>query len=197
MATNCCQLVGNFSIDVGACIISISSNCSTEITNACGDNNPLAGPTTQTVNIAGYASSEVFHGCPSRAGVSIPWIRKYDCENDLSHFIFSGEGQAFVAGDFGGLVYVKYPLVESCPAVSASSSSGPTGVYMAIEQINGYGLVYDGLPFKFETNATQTTLTLSGDYVDGLYYLQNFNLEAQPGQLPIASYTLVKSITRD
>lgn len=193
MASNCCQLVGDLNLGISdGCIISISSNCSTEITNACGDSQPLEGPTTQTVSIAGYADSEIYSGCPGRAGVSIPWLRKFDCDDNKVYLISSGQGQAYTSPEAEIWATVKFEVGPRCNSWSASSSSGPQSIYMATEQINGYGLIYSGGPFAFDTDQNSSAFDL-GELGD-TFYLQSFSLEMQPGQLPTANYTFVRSI---
>lgn len=193
---DCCQLVGNLAIDSPGCYISVNTSCNTEIINACGDDTPLCGPTTQTVTLAGYASESIHVGCPGRAGVSIPWIRKYDCVNNIIHFLFAGKGQSYVAGDVGGLASITTALTcaPSSDTFSASSTSGPTTIYMQTTQINGYGLNYTGDPISFTTTKEGTTVDLSVGNISGDFYLQTFNLDMQPGQLPVANYTFVRGL---
>jgi len=192
MASECCQLVGNLDTGIEGCIISISTGCNTEVILACGDD-PLEGPTTASLNITAYAGTEFWHGCPSRAGVSIPFIRKYDCVEDIVYFIFSGQGQSFYTGDANQFVDLNNTLPTSCVSISASSASGPTGVYARTTQTNGYGLTYAGGPISFTTSAEGTTLSLAGIFAGPTYYLQSFSLEAQSGQLPTVSYSFVYS----
>jgi hypothetical protein len=192
---DCCKLAGNVSIGGSGCYISVNTSCSTEITNVCGDDTPLCGPTTQSVTLAGYASDTVHVGCPGRAGVSIPWIRKYDCVNNKIYFLFGGKGQSYVAGDVNGLASISYTVnAPSSDSFSASSSSGPTSVYMETLQENGYGLNYTGGPISFTTSKEGTTINLSIGNISGLFYLQSFGLDMQPGQLPVANYTFVRGL---
>jgi len=195
MGAECCNLVGNLSISMG-CYISVSTNCNTEIINVCGEDTPLCGPTTQTVNLSGFASSVVHIGCPGKAGVSIPWVRKYDCDTDIVYFLFSGKGQSYVSGDVGGLASIS-TAVECAPSTSsfsANSSSGPTSIYMETSQTNGYGLDYTGGPISFTASKTGTVAKLNVGNISGTFYLQTFNLDVQPGQLPVANYTFVRSL---
>ena len=187
MAVNCCQLVGNLDLGLEGCIISINTSSSTEVIMACGED-PLEGPTTGTVSISAYvADSQVWIGCPSRAGVSIPFIRKYDCENDKVHFIFSGQGQSFISGGADKYVSLNKILPTTSRSVSASSASGPSSLYMDTLQTNGYGLSYDGGPINFTTSKEGTTMSILGNTC----YLQSFSFEAQPGQIPVVSYSFV------
>ena len=121
---DCCKLVGDLKLNIDGCIISVSTGCNTEIITACADE-PQEGPSTTTVNLSGYANSDLWVGCPSKAGVSIPFVRKYDCENDILYLIFSGQGQSFFTGDADELVTLNTTLETTCASYSASSSSGP------------------------------------------------------------------------
>lgn len=194
--SECCQLVGNLSISDPGCYISVNTSCSTEITNVCGDDTPMCGATTQTISLSGYANNAIHVGCPGKAGVSIPWIRKYDCDLNKVHFLFSGEGQSYTSGDVGGLVDIHHTVscAPTSAAFSASSSSGPASIYMQTTQINGYGLIYGGNPISFTTSKDSTTINLNIGNISGLFYLQTFNLDLQPGQLPVANYTFVRAL---
>lgn len=196
MADDCCQLVGDLDLGLNiGCIISVNSSCSTEMTNACGADTPYAGPSTQTVTLAGYAADEIYIGCAGSASVNINWLRKYDCVEDKVHFIFAGEGEASITGEVAGLAEVKYQLGPTdCLALSASSQSGPSSIYTITNQIMGYGMIFRGTPIEFNTDAEGTTINLGG-LLAGTYYLQSFSLEMQPGQLPIANYTMVRDVT--
>jgi hypothetical protein len=193
MAGECCNLVGDLELGISSgCIISVNTSCSTEITNACGETDPQEGPTTQTVSISGYAETTIYKGCPARAGVSIPWIRKYDCDEDIVYLISSGEGQSYATRDAEYLARVKYPVGPECESWSANSSSGPSSIYMVTTQINGYGLVYSGGPFEFDTAQNIDTYDLG--LLGNSFYIQSFSLEMQPGQLPIANYSFVRTL---
>jgi hypothetical protein len=192
MAGECCQLVGALDLGLDGCFISVSTNCSTEIGAICGDD-PVEGPTIGTVNLSAYMGEELWVGCPSKAGVSIPFIRKYDCENDRLYFIFNGKGQSFYNGDADQFVSLHTVLPTSCTSINASSGSGPASIYNVSTQINGYGMSYDSGPINFSTDAKGTAIELGGIFSGPVYYLQNFSLDLQPGQLPTVSYSLVFS----
>lgn len=191
----CCQLVGNLSIGTG-CYISVNTSCSTEIINVCGDDTPLCGSTIQTVTLAGYAVDVIHVGCPGKAGVSIPWLKKYDCDTNKVYFLFAGEGQSYLAGDVGDFVSLHNTVscAPSSVSFSASSSSGPTSIYMATSQDNGYGLDYSGDPISFTTSKEGTIVNLNVGSINGAFYLQTFGLDVQPGQLPVANYTFIRSL---
>lgn len=185
---SCCQLVGNLNLGLEGCIISVSTSSSAEVAASCGDE-PLEGPVIHSVSISGYASSELWRNCPAKAGVNIPYIRKYDCSKDKVYFIFAGQGQSFVSGPVSSYASL-YKSFSSVTSFSASASSGPTGIYMEVTQTNGYGLIYSGGPFSFSTSDLGSPIDLGG-VLGGSHYLQSFSFDAQPGQLPIASYNFV------
>ena len=190
MADECCLLVGDLDLGLNGCFISVNSSCTTEVGAVCGDE-PQEGPTVGVVNLSAHASRDLWIGCPSRAGVSIPYIRKYDCDLDKLYFIFSGQGQSFFTGEAGQFVSLNTLLPTSCEALNANSSSGPASLYTRSTQYNGYGMTYDGSPISFVTDADSTVIDLGGIFRDNVYYLQSFNLELTPGQLPVVSYSMV------
>jgi hypothetical protein len=190
----CCKLVGNLSLGIEGCITSISTSCNTELNFSCGI--PLEGMSTVTVNISALHTYEggtfsIWKDCSTKAGVSIPYVTKYDCENDIVYFIFSGQGQSFGFGSYSSLVTLKNALATTCTALSASSSSGPSALYTMETQTNGYGMTYNGGPIAFDTSAAGTQISLGGIFQDITMYLQNFSIDAQLGQYPMVSYTLV------
>lgn len=188
MGNECCNLVGNLKLGLEGCIISINVTGKTDVNIACGE--PLPGPTTGSVSLTGYVSNEMFVGCPSRAGVNIPWIRKYDCDSNKVHFIFSGEGSSFIEGEAGQFVTLNKSLDREYTSINASSSSGPQSIYMKTTHIDGYGLTYNGGPISFTTKPESTVIPNFG-VGEGDMYLQNFNLEASPGNIPTVSYSFV------
>lgn len=194
MADNCCQLVGDLDIGIdGGCIISVSTNSSTEVIMACGEE-PLEGATVGTINISAYADTAVWVGCAFKASVSIPFIRKYDCVEDKVYFIFSGRGQSFYSGPKPSYIDLYKTLPTTSVSLSANSSSGPTSIYTNTSQTNGYGMSYTGSPISFTTTPEGTEIKLGKTFGDGPFYLQSFSLDAQPGQFPVANYSLVYSI---
>lgn len=191
---SCCQLVGNLDLGVdGSCIISVSNSSTTEVITSCGDE-PLEGATTGSLSISAYADTAIWIGCPCKAGVSIPFVRKYDCVNDVVYFIFSGQGQSFYAGPKPNTISLEKVLPTTSDSISASSSSGPASIYMNTKQYNGYGMSYSGDPFSFTTSSEGTRMSIGGALGDGPFYLQSFSYDAQPGQFPVVTYSLVYSI---
>ena len=77
--------------------------------------------------------------------------------------------------------------------ISASSQSGPQAMYTDIEQTEGVGMSYSKGPITFDTSS-EATCTLDNMGVGTSdYYLQNFNIELVPGQIPVANYTFAYS----
>jgi hypothetical protein len=195
MADDCCKVVGNLDLGIDGCFISVNSSCSTEMSSACGVDTPLPGPTIQTVNLTAYAGDDLHIGCSASAQVSINWIRKFDCDNDITYFLFAGEGESSIIGDVGNLAELKNEAgTNACVSLSASSQGGPASIFTETTQTNGYGLIYRGDPIDFITDEGGTSIRLGG-ILAGDYYLQSFSLDLQPGQLPVANYVLVRGLT--
>jgi hypothetical protein len=192
----CCQLVGNLQLSgFNGCVTSINVSANTEINTQCAS--PRTGPTVGNVSLTGYASSTVYVGCPSQAGVSVNWIRRYDCENDIVYFIHSGQGSSFISGPLTGITYVSMnqSTGRTYPVISANSSSGPTSLYLETNREDGYGLSYSGDLFNFNT-ASENDLIISNFGVgSGDMYLQNFSLSASPGTYPTVSYSFLFTIS--
>ena len=194
MVEDCCKLVGNLALGLSECIISVSTSCNVEIINACVTK-LLEGPGTLSINISGYASNTIWKDCPARAGVSVGYVTKYDCDQDVMHIIYVSKGQSYKIGNIENLgVDLLDELPTSCISLSASSSSGPASLYTEAEQVNGYGLNYNGLPITFNTDNEQTLKMDLGNKLGRECYLNSFNIEAQPGQFPVASYSFIKAL---
>ena len=187
MASDCCNLVGNLSIGEGVISVQVRSN--TEVNKSGTD--IIVGPTIGSITISAFANTQIHVGCAGRAGVSINWIRKYDCDNDIVYFLFSGSGRSFISGDVKGLAAVSNSVV-SYPILNASAANGPSSLYENSTQLDGYGLTYVGGPFPFNTDeeggVVFTDITGIGT---GTVYLQSFSLQCNPGNFPIANYDLI------
>ena len=191
MPAGCCQLVGDFPIDPTKCFISINVSSSTE-SSLIENEELIIGPTIGTVSLTGYAQNDRYYGCPARASVQVPWIRKWDCDNNEVYFIPTGEGRSSVSGGDISQFASLHWIVGSYRIVSASSSSGPTAIYTDEEQTDGYGLSYFKGPITFSTSPDGVTWNGEGLNLGvGTMYLQNFSLELTPGEIPVASYSFV------
>jgi len=186
-----CRLVGDLDLGIDGCVVSVDVSCSTDIVLACGEE-VKEGASIQTISLSAFAGTVVWAEAPSKAGVSIPFVQKYDCEEDIMHFIFSGEGKSFYTSAANQLVDLHHVFPTECTSYSASSSSGPATVYLLDTQVNGYGMTYKGGPLSFSTSAEGTLISV-GDL--GACYLQNFSLNAQPGQIPTVSYSFVRPLS--
>ena len=200
--SGCCNLVGNFKINAPG-IVSVSSkgDTATQLISANGQNALTIAPSTGTVSISAYASYNRYRGCPGRAGVSIPWITKSDCNKYI--YLFGGFGKSYIAGEVGG--YAIFPQVAGIPnpvssfkVVSASSSSGPAALYENSTQQDGFGLIYEGYPWSVNTSTEggcKINLTSYGIGDYGLCYLQSLNIQCTPGQVPIVNMDFIYSIS--
>lgn len=194
MATDCCNLVGNFTVPgflSDNCIISINSDINSESSDF-GCSELKEGYRVGSLNVSAYANTEVYSGCKGRAGVQVLWIRKYDCVNNKLHFIFSGEGRSFKTSSLNiGSISLNKGFSTATKMVNASAQSGPGSLYTLAEQDEGIGMNYIGDPIAFNTSS-DTDCKVSDE--DREYYLQNFNIEFIPGAIPVANYTFAFSI---
>lgn len=199
---DCCKLVGNIDI-FGECWVSVDINSQTELGPFCETNEFVIGPTTVTLSLSSYAKNAIHVGCPGKATVSLPWLKKIDCENALLYFLYNKTGSASIYGDVEELATLLHPA-SSHKVWHASSASGPYSIYTEDIQYNGFGLKYDGEPITFNTE-TENGVTLNIDFlsrvgldvVDNKMYLQNFNLSMEQGQVPMASYSFVGQLKED
>lgn len=188
-APGCCKLVGDFPINTDKCYVSISVSSSTE--SSLIEDQLIIGPTVGTVSITGHAQDTIHIGCPGRANVQVPWLRKWDCDYNNLYFIPQGEGRSSVFGEVAGLASLHY-TIGTYRIVSASSSSGPAALYTDEHQTDGYGLTYTGGPISFATSPAGVTWDGEGLNLGvGVMYMQSFNIEFTPGEIPIASYSFV------
>jgi len=189
MPAECCKLVGNFPINVAECFVSINVSSSTE--SSLIENQMIVGPTVGTVSVTGHAQDTIHIGCPGRANVQVPWLRKWDCDNNDLYFIPQGEGRSSIFGEVGSLASL-HRTIGSYRIVNASSSSGPAAIYTDETQTDGYGMTYTGGPISFSTGPDGVIWDGAGlDLGIGTMYLQNFSVEFTPGQIPMASYSFV------
>jgi len=206
MGEECCLLVGGIEFNPKyGCIISISMNSRTEVVKECGDV-ALLGPTTGSVNLTAYVREmEIYAGCQASANVSIPWVRKYACEGDVVYYIQSGKGSASIIGQDYVDPYAK--LLSDTGRryynISANVGQGPTSIYAIQEQVDGSGLDYYGGPIDFNTGQGSVVqqwediMPVNFLKPEGAtpLYLQSFNLNLNPGEIPQVSYSFAFGIT--
>lgn len=199
--TTCCNLVGNFDIKAKG-IISVTSQGSTEVNliSANGKNVATVSPSSGSVSITAYAGLGKYTGCPGRAGVSIPWIIRNDCNRLI--YLFGGAGKSYISGEVGN--YARFPSIEgitnpvaSYNVISASSSSGPASIYEDSIQRDGYGFIYSGFPWNMNTTTEagcKVNLTSYGIGSYGECKLQNINIQCVPGQIPVVNMSFIYTI---
>ena len=201
--TSCCVTAGNFSglSGIGGCLISANLTARVEIIKECGvgtEGDVIFGPTVGSLSVSAYANGSVIHkDCPGRAGVSIPWSRHQGCNIAGStdsgvFFIKSGSGSAFVAGNVDGLASIIKGTNRQYPSISISSQGGPSSLGTVIVQTDGAGLSYSGQPIGFNSATNSLVYDFSVSYDGGIineWYLSNFSLELNPGEMAIANYT--------
>jgi len=196
MASECCKLVGrfydetDFTFDsLGECFVSVNNNINTEYNDfSCDD--MLGGVRTGSINLAGYAGTDIYTGCQGSAAVQVLWLRKYDCEEDKLYFIYAGEGRSHASdGADPEWVTLNNEYAEKSRSLSASSQSGPSTIFTDIEQTEGLGMTYNKGPISFNTSSEGGVTSPNYGMGNGSWYLQSFRIELVPGSIPIASYT--------
>lgn len=190
---SCCHLVGNFFEDssfvFSGCIISANNTVNTDINDYSCVDGLVQGPRIGTLNLSGYSGTEIYTGCPARAGVQVLWMRKFRCDINETHFIFLGPGRSFMQEAASTYVSLVQEVAGVTETVVASSQSGPAALFTIANQKEGLGMIYTKGPIAFSTE-TESGVTLNNMGVgNGPYYLQNFNIELVPGSIPVASYT--------
>jgi len=200
--TSCCNLVGNFPGIATKGIISITSQGSTEasLITAYGNSAVIVSPSTGTVSISAYAGTKRYVGCPGRAGVSVPWIVRNDCDKNV--YLFGGAGKSYISGEVAP--YAKFPTIAGVPSplnsytvINASASSGPASLYENATQKDGYGLVYLGRPWSMNTSTEAgCTVNLTSHGIGGYgdCRLQNISIQCVPGQIPVVNMSFIYSI---
>ena len=196
MAIDCCCLSGDLTVNLDACLISLSTSSKTQFSQLCSDNTAILGPVVGTLSITAYADNVIYKGCPAGAGVSMPWLVKYDCNNDRLYYLFGGEGSSYTTGEPPNAT--KHITANArYKSISASAGSGPATPCTIACREEGYGLTYNGGPISFSTTS-ESELSYSSSYIisdlgaeDGVMYLQSFSVEYTPGSIPVASYSFL------
>ena len=199
MADDCCNLTGQFPITLDGCVISMNTSSKAQFSQLCSDDAVVMGPVVGTLSMTAYASNTIHKDCPAGAGVSIPWVLKYDCDNDILYYIFAGQGESYVFGPIGSYASLSItPTPEpSYLHINASAGSGPATLYTKTCRKEGYGLSYRGSPISFSTSSEGDITYSASDIISGLgavdniLYLQSFSVELTPGSIPVASYSFV------
>lgn len=193
---DCCQTISELRLGYPfntGCVISVSANARPEIIMKCQEE-VIYGPTIGSVSVSAYATNDFHVGCPGRAGVSLNWQRRYDCEKDVVYFIPTGEGASYLMGDVEGLATIRIQIDHSFRNISASAQGGPSSIYTDEIQYEGYGLVYSGDPVSFNTGS-DTLIYPNFGVGSGDMYLQSFSVEFTPGEIPVANYSFAFAIT--
>jgi len=201
MAISCCNLVGNFDIRAEG-IISVSSKGSTpvQLFTSGGSSAITVAPSSGSVSITAYAATRVHSDCAAKAGVSVNWITRTDCDKNI--YLFGGPGKSYIQGPTLGLAYfpnivgVNNPVNEY-EIVDASASSGPASIYTVDVQQDGFGLIFNGTPWHINTTIEDNCIINLSNYGIGDYgecMLQSLNLTCIPGQVPTVSLDFIYSI---
>jgi len=193
---DCCNITAYFPTSFDN-IISIDSKSGTDAIQI--DDELYVGPTKGTASVSVYVSDSIYKGCAGQARVDIPWIQKYDCDNDVVHFIFKGAGRSSIIGEVDKNIVdlSNSNVLNSYRYIKASSSNSPISLYTDDMQYDGYGLKYTGDPWPFDS-INEDTLVISNQGINtnsppiwGDLYLHGFSISFNPGSLITATYSFV------
>jgi hypothetical protein len=192
---NCsCNIVGLLNINYSG-IISASVNGGTTI-EISEDGTVLLGATINNLSISAYPfepGGDYYLGatCNSSAQVQLGWVQKYDCFNDVMHFIPKTGGKASITGSsLNGVTLTCDPNIES-DSFDASSNSGPATPYITNVRKDGYNLVYTGLPISISSGSPEPYNINLGSYGNITAYLQSFSIQVSPPQPAVVQYSFV------
>ncbi len=196
-----CNIAAEFPILKGLGIISANLRTNTDVTLTAA-NVPLYGATTGDLSITAYAplSGSDNLKCPARAGVNYNWDKRIECENGnlIVHFIPRGGIKAYLEGPVTS--YISITTVRGYTSFGASASSGPTTPYIYNLHQDGYDFSYSGDPISVSAADGKNPKVLSiftgtgvDILVDATYYLQSFNWEYTPPNIPTVSYSFLLS----
>jgi hypothetical protein len=188
-----CNLAGMLSMNYAG-ITSASLNGGTEVTIS-DDGTVLIGATINNLSITAWAyvpGSDRFLGatCNASANAEIRWMTKYDCVNDVTHFVpLSGGKASIVGGPINGISLSCDPGIVS-KSFNASVGQGPTTPYSTENRRDGFNLIYSGTPIQVESGSPRSYGINLGP-VSVTAYLQSFSLTINPPSPATVNYSFV------
>lgn len=195
MAGCVCSIAGMLDVGYDG-IISASLTAGTDI-KVTSEGVILQGPTLGSLNITAYPFPRDTYNlmdyfgvqCPSRVGVNMSWVQKYDCDNDIYYFIPIRGGLAYYEGDLP----VQFSIdttITSYESMDASAASGPAAVVLQMTHFDVYGLYYNGLPIPIEAGIPQAYEIFQGILPVGAeLYLQSFSFSFTPPNDATVNYS--------
>ena len=196
MGTGCsCSIAGMLDVGYDG-IISATLNAGTDI-KVTDDGLILRGPTLGSLNISAYPFPRDtynlmdYYGvtCPSRVGVNMGWIQKYDCDADRYYFIPVRGGIAWYEGDLPSQFTIGTNIADY-ESMSASAASGPASVVMQMTHFDVYGLSYTGVPIPIDAGIPQTYDIFQGILpVEAELYMQSFSFDFTPPNQATVNYS--------
>jgi hypothetical protein len=194
LATCSCNIVGLLETNYSG-IVSASVNGGTNVEVA-EDGLVLLGPTVNTLSITAYPflpGGDWFLGatCPSSAQAQIDWIQKYDCSEQITHFIPKSGSKASISGGPIDGVYLECDPGVITSSFDASASSGPTTSYLSLQRRDGFNLVFTGRPIPIQSASPRPYTITLGPGGSITAYLQSFSLTITPPSPATVSYSFV------
>ena len=194
MANCSCNIAALLSINYSGIVsASINGGTTIEISN---EGLVLLGPTINNLAISAYAYTPgedrmLGATCPSSASAQLQWVQKYDCFSNKNYFIPKTGGKASIVGGPINNVYLHCDPNVVTEQFNASAQGGPATPYIVSERRDGYNLVYTGTPIPIQSGSPDSYTINLGSYGTVEAYLQSFNLNVNPPQHAVVSYSFV------
>ena len=196
MAGCSCSIAGMLDPGMNG-IISATINAGTDV-KVTSEGVILLGPTLGSVNISAYPfppdnnlNLMEYYGveCPSRVGINMNWVQKYDCDADIYYFIPMRGGLAWYEGDLPQQFTLNETII-SYESINASASSGPATMVSQMTHVDVYGLNYSGMPIAINGGEPESYNILTAIMpVDAELYLQSFSFDFTPPTQATVNYS--------
>lgn len=185
-----CNIAANFPglHNQGFIAVSLRANTQILITT---ERLVLVGASVGELSITAYSAYENF-SCPGKASVNYEWMQRYDCINDIMHFIPKGGDRSYFEGELTN--DISMTSVVSYQSFSASAASGPHTPYLMTTHYDGYDFSYNGDPIEVNGRWTGAGAVENLLPVGSEVYLTSFTWEQTPPNWPTVSYSFMVSL---
>jgi hypothetical protein len=119
-------------------------------------------------------------------------MQRYDCENDIMHFIPRGGDRSYYEGEITS--DISMTTAVGYDTFSASAASGPHTPYLKFPHFDGHNFNYSGRPISVTGRWTGAGSVESLLPAGSEVYLTSFTWEQTPPSWPTASYSFIASL---
>ena len=121
----CCGIGYSNEVIDNNCLISINSSIITEYNDYGCEAGLVGGSKVGNLNVSGYASSDIYTGCPRQGWSSGIWLRKYSCDDDLTYLIYTGPGRSYLQDSIES--YADISISGESNTILRSAHAGSAG----------------------------------------------------------------------